>query len=508
MTAPATVTEWQRLDPRMLVVTPVTEIVKYIPVLFGAVVVGSTSGNHLWGLIPAAVIVGYGILRWFTTTYRVGESHVELRSGVLQRRTLSVPRTRIRSVDVEADLLHRALGLAVLVIGTGRQAEKNEGFRLDALDARLVPPLRAELLAHASAATTPVAGADTPSPTTSAVPEIAHWRAAWVRYAPLSLTGLAVVAPIAGLGAQYGIIDVISDSAPVRHLGDDSVSLALLVVAGVVATAVALVSVAACAQYVTTWFGLRVVDNGTTLHLTHGLFTTRQITLDMARFRGATIDEPLLLRLAGAGQLEMIMTGENPRQKLLPQAPRAAVERTLDELLDTRRGPGAPGRARFSGTTLATVDLVPHGPVARKRRYTKAAWPAGAAYVAVAVALWLGADLPPWIWSVPAVFTVIMAALAQDRYRGLGHRVLPGADGQSWLITRSGSLDRTRDCLEARGIVGWTVKQTFWQRRSGVATVVAATAAGRKAYPVIDLPLEQAWALIEATTPGRLGARG
>ncbi|MFF0542861.1 PH domain-containing protein [Nocardia thailandica] len=510
MTAPATADGWLRLDPRMLVVTPVTEIVKYIPVLFGAVVVGSTSGNHLWGLVPAAAIVAYGVLRWFTTTYRVGESHVELRSGVLQRRTLSVPRTRIRSVDVEADLLHRLLGLAVLVIGTGQQAEKNEGFRLDALDARAVPPLRTALLAHTAAPAAPATASGAAPAPAAEVREIAHWRPAWVRYAPLSLTGLAVVAPIAGLGAQYGIIDVISDSAPVRHLGDDSAAIALLVVAGVALTAVALVSVAACLQYLATWFGLRVVDNGTTLHLTHGLFTTRQITLDMARFRGATIDEPLLLRLARAGQLEMIMTGENPRQKLVPQAPRTAVARTLDELLDTRRGPdagGGPRGQRISGATLGTVDLVPHGPVARKRRYTKAAWPAAGAYLAVLVALLLGADPPPWIWSVPAAFTVIMAALAEDRYRGLGHRVLPGADGPAWLVTRRGSLDRSRDCLEARGVVGWTVKQTFWQRRSGVATVVAATAAGKKAYPVIDLPLDQAWALIEATTPGLPGRR-
>ncbi|WP_455644626.1 PH domain-containing protein [Nocardia fluminea] len=517
--------EWQRLDPRMLLVYPVNEIMKYIPVLLGSIIVGTTSGNPLWSLIPVALVAAFGIARWFTTSYRIDADHVQLRSGIVARRTLSVPRPRIRSVDVEADLLHRILGLAVLAIGTGKQTDKGEEFKLDALDTSQIPALRAELLSHT--------GQYGPGPVDEAAPphvsrpdalaesgvEIGHWRAGWVRYAPLSLTGLAVVAPIAGLGAQYGVIDVLSKSAVVQHLDDDTAAIVAITVAGLTILTLALVNLAACAQYLATWFGLRVLDNGTTLHLRHGLFTTRQITLDLARFRGATLNEPLLLRAARAAQLEMIMTGENPRQKILPQAPRVAVERTLDELLRSRRGPradasSAPSSAPSSeaaqpitGSALGTVDLREHGPAARRRRYTRAAWPVGIVVVAMAGFALAGGDPPPWTWTFPVVFAVVMALIAEDRYRGLGHRVLPGTTGPTWLITRRGSLDRNRDCLEAPGIIGWTVRQTFWQRRAGLATVVAATAAGKKSYLVVDIPIDQAAALIEEVTPGGLGRR-
>lgn len=566
MTAAAPV-EWQRLDPRMLLVYPVTEIIKYIPVLLGSVIVGTTSGNPLWSLGPVALVAAYGVARWFTTSYRIDPDHVQLRTGILQRRTLSVPRPRIRSVDVEADLLHRMLGVAVLAIGTGKQTGKGEEFKLDALDTSRIPALRAELLAHtgtANATDSPVVPHVSPYDAAAETgTEIGHWQAAWVRYAPLSLTGLAIVAPIAGLGAQYGLIDVVSDSAPVQHLGDDSVSIVTVVVLGLTLATLALVSLAACAQYLTTWYGLRVLDNGSTLHLRHGLITTRQITLDLARFRGATLSEPLLLRAARAAQLEMIMTGENPRQKILPQAPRIAVERTLDELLRTRRRPGTPTRAEagagstellpgnapaepgpatetppaqpshaigiatggadrphadagarpvvqgpVTGATLGTIELHRHGPTARRRRYTRAAWPVGILIAAMILAVLLGGDLPGWTWALPVLLALVMAALAEDRYRGLGHRVLPGTTGPTWLITRRGSLDRNRDCLEAPGIIGWTVRQTFWQRRAGLATVVAATAAGKKAYLVVDIPLDRAYSLIEEVTPGRLGHRG
>lgn len=552
-TPPAPQAEWQRLDPRMLMVYPINEIMKYIPVLLGSIIVGTTSGNPLWSLIPVTLVAGFGVARWFTTSFRIDADHVQLRSGIVQRRTLSVPRPRIRSVDVEAPLLHRALGLAVLAIGTGKQTDKGEEFKLDALDTSRIPALRAELLSHTGQFPTdqPTSpGAPHVAPRDAAAEsgvEIGHWQAAWVRYAPLSLTGLAVVVPIAGIGAQYGLIDILSKSPAVQHLDDDSPPIVAIVIVGLTLVSVALVSLAACAQYLATWFGLKVIDNGATLHLRHGLFTTRQITLDLARFRGATLNDPLLLRAAKAAQLEMIMTGENPRQKILPQAPRSAVERTLDELLRTRRkpdgplgaepaprpdsgaAPGSPTGAEpatrpasagastslvkqaapqpITGAALGTIELVQHGPAARRRRYSKAAWPVGGLVVVLIAIALVSGPLPGWLWGLPVMFAVIMAALSEDRYRSLGHRVLPGSTGPTWLITRRGSLDRNRDCLEAPGIIGWTIRRTYWQRRAGLATVVAATAAGKKAYLVDDIPFDQAVALIEAVTPGVQGSR-
>ncbi|GGK47718.1 PH domain-containing protein [Nocardia camponoti] len=501
-------TGWQRLDPRMLLVYPVTEVIKYIPVLLGSVIIGTSRGNPLWSLIPLAVVAGFGATRWFTTTYRIDGEQVQLCSGLLARKTLSIPRSRIRSVDVQADLWHRLLGLAVVEVGTGTEKSKDDAFKLDALDRDDVPALRNQLLAHTS----------TPEPVADASieREIAHWRPAWVRYAPLSLTGLAFAAPLVGFGAQFGAADLIFESDAVRHVGDDRLPIVVLIVSGVALLSLLLVSIAACAQYLATWFGLRVVDNGSTLHLRYGLFTTRQITLDLARFRGATLSEPLLLRAAGAAQLSMIMTGENPQQKILPQAPRIAAERTLDELLRTRRARNSKSVKTIrpeitaddlliTGETLGTIPLIPHGPAARRRRYTHAAIPveilAGLALLYVLT----GHHLPLAIWAVLAIFAGLSTVLARDQYRGLGHRVLAGTDGPTWLITSKGSLNRHRDCLEADGIIGWTIKQSFWQRRVGLATVVAATAAGKKAYSVVDLPLPQARALIEEVSPGISG---
>ena len=88
------------------------------------------------------------------------------------------------------------------------------------------------------------------------------------------------------------------------------------------------------------------------------------------------------------------------------------------------------------------------------------------------------------------MLTLCCAFLAADRVRALGHRV----DG-GWLVARAGSVERRRDCVAAEGIIGWTVRQTFLQRRAGVATLIAATAAGVKRYQVIDVPAELGWSI-------------
>ena len=88
-------------------------------------------------------------------------------------------------------------------------------------------------------------------------------------------------------------------------------------------------------------------------------------------------------------------------------------------------------------------------------------------------------------------------ALGVDRYRSLGHAVTAAQ-----LVTRHGSLDRRRIALDRDGIIGWKVEQSFFQRRAGVATLVATTAAGRQHYDLVDLPLAQAYAVLGEVSPG------
>lgn len=102
---PATDTEqepaWRLLSPRMLAVHPLHEALRFLPVVLGVFVLGH-DGEKPWGLIGLALALVIGLGRYFTTTYRVTADYVQVRRGLLRREVLSVPRDRIRSVDVSA----------------------------------------------------------------------------------------------------------------------------------------------------------------------------------------------------------------------------------------------------------------------------------------------------------------------------------------------------------------------------------------------------------------------
>src|SRR6185295_15056102 len=246
----------------------------------------------------------------------------------------------------------------------------------------------------------------------------------------------------------------------------------------VVAVAVLVVSVVLSVLRSLVTFGNLVLRrDADLLHLEHGLLRVREHTFDMRRLRGGTLREPLLVRLFGGARVDAVMTGVDGAGEaslLLPPCPRATAESVLSELI--------------ARPDAVTGPLRAHGAAATRRRWTRAL--ALPAVLLVAMVAWYS-----WgpVWSV---LTVCCALLAVDRSRALGHRV-----DAEWLVARAGSLDRRRDCIAAAGIIGWTVRQTLLQRRAGVATLIAATAAGVKSYRVIDVPAELAWTIAGSASP-------
>ena len=105
-----TVVAWRRLSPRMLAVHPVMELRRLIfPLL--AVLIGLRNGSGAdggwWALGIGGIGIVLGFLRYFTTSFRITPTHVQVRRGLFRRRVLTVPRDRIRTVDVTSNVLHR-----------------------------------------------------------------------------------------------------------------------------------------------------------------------------------------------------------------------------------------------------------------------------------------------------------------------------------------------------------------------------------------------------------------
>ncbi|OPG05113.1 hypothetical protein B1L11_36180 [Microbispora sp. GKU 823] len=501
----------------MLVIHPFQEVVRAAPALLGLLVAGTSSGGqgHLWSVAGVALMVVLGMLRWFTTTYRITPEHVQVRRGLLNRKVVTVPRDRVRTVDVTSHVLHRVLGLARVEVGTGMSERRHEGrLKLDALTAAEAARLRVELLhrspAAAMASSTVSSTVSPVAPPAGSTPaaetELARMRPEWVRFGPFTMSGLVTVGVVAGFVSRLvseGNVDL-GRVGPVQETWRWFSAMSLpLEIATVVLVLVVFVSVASTLGYVLAFGNFRLTRHAEgTLHVTRGLLTTRATTIEERRLRGVEVGEPLLLRAVRGARLSAVTTGLRSAQGaqrggslLLPPAPRADAVAVARLVLP--RVADAPS-VSASEASPVTASLTAHGPAALRRRFTRA-YGVHALVLAALLALWWWAGLPSWTWVTAAALLPLTALLAADRYRSLGHALTSG-----YLITRWGSLARRRVALECDGVIGWNIERSFFQRRAGLATLTATTAAGKQGYQVRDVDLAEALRLAAAGTPGLL----
>ncbi len=491
--------EWRRLDPRMLLVHPVVELVKFLPLLVGIFFLGSSSNGAWWQLIGVAIPVALGIMRYVTTSYRITPTQVELQRGLIGRKVLTTRLDRVRAVELTSTLAHRALGLAKVEIGTGSSASQGEdAFTLDGLPLEEARRLRVSLLhrgepaQHVAPATDGEAGPEA-TPVRSEDDVLLSLDPRWVRFAPLTSSGSVIAAGVLAVLAQFGegveidfadprqsggLVGALLDASPFLVAG--LAVLAFLVLGAVFSV---------LGYLVVNWgFTLSRDVRGRSFHVRRGLFTSTETSLERERVRGLEVHEPLGLRAVGAAKLAAIVTGvsrsDSGTTPLVPPAPRSVIDGTGAAVLETREP--------------LVCALERHGPAARRRRLVRALTPALVLPVAV-VALVVVLDLA-WWWVLPSLLPLPAAAwLGLDRYRRLGHAL-----DRDHLVLRSGSLAGRRVALQRTGIIGWNVHQSWFQRRAGLATLVATTAAGSQAYAVVDVAESHAVALADEAVPGLL----
>ncbi|MFF0332143.1 PH domain-containing protein [Streptomyces fimicarius] len=485
--------DWHRLDPRTVLVTALV----VAGVVAGAAI-PVTLGLTRWFSLPVAVLqvfagavlvigaaAGADRVRWHRTRYRIGEERVDLHTGLLIVKRRSLARGRIRTVDLTANLLLRLLGLVTVRIGTGEQGSEST-LELDPVTRTEGERLRRLLLERAAIA----------PPGVHREGELAVLDPRWIRYAPVSF-----VAPMLG-GAAAGAVMQVSDwvgaqGQVIEWVGDRFRETPLLwVIIVLVLAALVAGVVGALGLWIEMWWNYRLErEPGGTLRVRRGLFTSRSISVEEARLRGVDLVEPLGVRLLGAARLDAITTGLAKDQEarnadhntLLPAAPRTRADAVAADVLR-------------EADTPTGAALTPHPRAARGRRLR---WSLAAVLGPVLVLTLLGALLTPvllWIALGCAVVAVPVAVvLALDAYRALGH-TLSGR----YLVTRSGTVRRSTAALERAGVIGWTVKQSVFQRRAGLLTITATTAAGGGAYTAYDTDAAEGLTFAAEAVPGLL----
>ena len=515
---------WQRLDPRMLLIGPVQTLRQFaVPVVIALLGISGSQGSFepLMAIPLVLVPIALGFVPWLTTRYRVTETQFQQRKGLLNRKQLTAPLDRVRSVDLEASLMHRLLGLAKVQIGTGVDETRIE---LDSLAVAQAEELRRFLLGRAGTAVLdqsaakrdtdlpfvtnggpggaqgeapdgqpwdPTTPAGMPQPAGPPIPAydvtppqvLARIDWSWLRFAPFSLSRLALVAGAIGALSQFGeslpFLNTIESAW--RWLQAFAIPLVILWVT--VGALIGWVAVSV-AGYVIQWWGLQLTRERGTLRLRSGLITSRSTTVEESRVRGVELTEPVLLRWVNGGELSTLATGvgSGGTTKVLPPCPREVCTEV--------------GRTILGDTEPLRLPLVSHGAAALRRCHVRHQWTTVGATVG-AVAAVVALDWPWWLpIPVAAVFAAMGVLTARAAYAHLGHLLT-----RDHLAAGDASVARKRTVLERDGVIGWVIQQSFFQRRRGLATLVATTAAGGERITVRDVPLARAVALALATTP-------
>jgi putative membrane protein len=513
----------RRLSPLTFVLGAARETTALLLAGAAGLAVGGLTTGAYFALAGLTLGLVHHVVRWATFTYWVYDDRIALRKQLIGRSTKTIPLERIRGVDVSAGPVHRLLRLAVVHIDAAAGGGKADEAVLNAISQDEAIRLRYELLgqrmAPAAAAVpdgpvldgpvldgpvldgpvldgpvldgasekglgAPADGAARrPAAGLPASGELVRARRAWSLYAPLSgaylLTPFALIGSLLGgiynLGDDFGLITQRRVESFGRHVTGLPV-LAVVVALGVIMVAMPVVSVVAFALF--NW-NFTLTSRPGSLVAERGLLTRRSVMLERRRIRGVELLANPLERLAGVVRLRALVTGladAAHRGTLLPASPSRVAEEIAGRVL------GTPGGAAGS--------LVRHPKAARLRRVVRAVVPP---LVAAAAA---GLAGQRWLWMGCLVLAVLGVPLGLDRYRQLGH-----AADELHLAVRSGSLRRRHIIVERRAVVGWQVRQTVFQRRLGLATLVAAVGAGDGEVIAMDLAAADAVALARRITP-------
>ena len=488
---------WRQLHPRTVVVTVLTVAGILagiaIPIIIGVLDDGDAIVPILLIAIAGIVVVSaiaavVDLMRYRHTTYRITDERVELRYAWVLHKLRSVPRERIRTVDLTANPLQRVFGLAKVKIGTGQQTtDSGSHLTLDPVDKAVAEELRRVLLRRAAVPSAVPSAEETPG-------EIARldWR--WIRYAPISVTtpllGAAAFGAIMQVsewfkaqGAVFRLVRYLFDGLPLVGL------IAALVVIGVVVGIVGSLGL-----FVEMWFRYRLTREDGNLVMTRGLLTTRSLTLAQRRLRGVELVEGLGARLVGAARVDVVATGMSQKadddktdpKTVLPAAPFEVARRVATEVL---------------GSPAATAtSLVGHPRAARSRRLRWGLYTVAALAGLLALLGWLLTTvLLHLAWITAVVATPVAVFLALEAYRNLGHGL-----AANHLVTRHGVGARRTVALLRTGVIGWTITRSPFQRRAGLVTIHATTAANKGAYPIYDIDEGDGLRFADEAVPGLL----
>jgi putative membrane protein len=489
----------RRLHP-LSILFGIAQSLRDLLVPIGVALFASRSQRML--LIGAVIVAGFTIIsavwNWLTYRFRYEEHDLVIRSGKFFRNERHIPYNRIQNIDAVQNVAHRLFGVAIVQVQTGSGREPEATIKVLALSTlddmrKRVFAERATTVSESAAAEVGIADAgDSLELTPHAATPI---RLLHLPPRELLLAGLIenrgmalIVATIAALSRfdplEEYVVQRIEQWIPEWAKVSAEADLAGHISGVLLATTVALLGILLFVRALSTlWAFIRLYDftlvrDGDDLRAEYGMFTRITSTIPVGRVQTISLHQRLLHRrtgraairvtTAGGGGMSEAGTRSREREWLAPIIRVEDIEPLLRHIDDS---------ISFSGIDWQTAH---RGAVWRLFRVSTA-W---GAVITAAAAPFIG-----W-WAIAIAIALLVRASVRSRVivRNLGASMV---DGRAFF--RSGWLDRITTVVRFERIQSANFRQSFFDRRAGMATVsVDSAGAGTNALQMPYLPRDEA----------------
>lgn len=413
----------------------------------------ATVGSQSMGVstgIGLGIVVGglalallYQFVYWQRYEYELTEDTFDIRSGVLSRRTREIPLGRVQNVDLQRNLVQRAMGVAEVRLETagGADTEARLRFVSDEEAERLRAAISRRKRGVADDTVEPEPEADLLFAVTPRELLVLGVTSIDLRLLSLASVFLPVVVP--SLTDRFGDpLLSFAMAAPVAAFG-------LVVLAAVVSGVYS----------ITNYYGFRLFRADSELRYERGLIQQFAGTIPVEKIQTLAVSENVLARRLGYASLSVETAGYAPgdsggSQSAIPIAERDrvfALARTIEsfEEPDWRRPPKR-ARTRYVVRYLALVIAL--------------------SSVAYAVDRFTGLS---YAWYFVLLGVPLAPVGAHLRWRNLAYAVC-----EDHLLTRTGFWSRETRVVPYYRIQTVVHSQTVFQRRRNLATVLVDTAGG------------------------------